>query len=83
MDLTVQQELSMTTQMTTKTLLAALAALTVASAVATTAAQAKDGCGRGMAFNGRQCVMRGATPGFAVFSRELATVAVVQRSISW
>jgi hypothetical protein len=48
----------MTTQLT-KTLLAALAALTVASAVATTAAQAKDGCGRGMAFNGRSCVMRG------------------------
>jgi hypothetical protein len=53
----------MTTQMT-KTLLAALAALTVASAVATTAAQAKDGCGRGMAFNGRQCVMRGGDAGF-------------------
>jgi hypothetical protein len=53
----------MTTQMT-NTLLAALAALTVASAVATTAAQAKDGCGRGMAFNGRQCVTRGGDAGF-------------------
>ncbi len=53
----------MTTQMT-KALVAALAALTVASAVATTAAQAKDGCGRGMAFNGRQCVMRGGDAGF-------------------
>jgi hypothetical protein len=49
----------MTVQLMTKSLLAAIAALTVVSAVATTAAEAKDGCGRGMMFNGRQCVMRG------------------------
>jgi hypothetical protein len=42
-----------------KSLLAAIAALTVASAVATTAAEAKDGCGKGMFFNGRSCVMKG------------------------
>jgi hypothetical protein len=43
----------------TKSLLAAVAAITVASAVATTAAEAKDGCGKGMFFNGRQCVLKG------------------------
>jgi hypothetical protein len=42
----------------TKLLLAAIAALTVASAVATTAAEAKDGCGKGMFFNGRSCVLK-------------------------
>jgi hypothetical protein len=43
----------------TKSLLAAIAALTMVSAVATTAAQAKDGCGKGMFFNGSQCVLKG------------------------
>ena len=43
----------------TKSLLAAIAALTLASAVAITAAGAKDGCGKGMFFNGRQCVLKG------------------------
>jgi hypothetical protein len=46
----------------TKSMLAVVAAfatITAASAVATTAAQAKDGCGKGMFFNGRQCVLKG------------------------
>jgi hypothetical protein len=43
----------------TKFLLAAVAALTVVSAVATTTAEAKDGCGKGMLFNGRSCVLKG------------------------
>jgi hypothetical protein len=53
-----------------KSLLAAIAALMVASAVATTAAEAKDGCGKGMFFNGRACVsksergFRAVDPGF-------------------
>jgi hypothetical protein len=50
----------------TKSLLAAVAALTVASAVATTAAEAKDGCGKGMFHNGRQCVAKGDR-GFRAF----------------
>jgi hypothetical protein len=43
----------------TKSVLAVIAALTVASAIATTAAEAKDGCGKGMFFNGRSCVLKG------------------------
>jgi hypothetical protein len=49
----------MTVKLMTKSLIAAIAALTVASAVATTSAQAKDGCGKGMFFNGRSCVLKG------------------------
>jgi hypothetical protein len=56
----------MTVKLMSKSLLAVVAALTVASAVATTAAQAKDGCGKGMFFNGRSCVMKGDR-GFRAF----------------
>src|SRR5262245_7131582 len=57
----------------TKLLLAAIAALTVASAVTTTAAEAKSGCGKGWFFDGSQCVpkapkgergFRAVDPGF-------------------
>ena len=48
----------MTVKLMTKSLIAAIAALSVASAVATTSAQAKDGCGKGMVFNGRSCVLK-------------------------
>ena len=41
-------------------LLAAIAALTVISTVA----EAADGCGRGMYYNGRRCVPQDAPPGY-------------------
>jgi hypothetical protein len=43
----------------TKSLIAAIAALTMVSAIATTAADAKSTCGKGMFYNGRQCVLKG------------------------
>jgi hypothetical protein len=49
----------MTVQLLTKSLIAGVAALTVVSTVAITAAEAKDGCGKGMFYNGRQCVAKG------------------------
>ena len=55
----------MTVKLMSKSLLAAVAALTVASAIATTAAQAKDGCGKGFFYNG-QCVLK-ADRGFRAF----------------
>jgi hypothetical protein len=53
----------MIAQVMTKSLLAAVAALTVVSAVAITAAEAKHGCGKGMFFDGRSCTPKGG-PGF-------------------
>jgi hypothetical protein len=56
----------MTVKLMSKSLLAAVAALTVASAIATTAAEAKDGCGKGFFFNGQRCTLK-ADRGFRAF----------------
>jgi hypothetical protein len=58
-----QQEVLMTV---TKSLLAAVAALTMVSAIATTAAEAKDGCGKGFFYNGQRCTPKGDR-GFRAF----------------
>jgi hypothetical protein len=42
-----------------KSLIAAAAALGFISTVAMTAAEAKDGCGRGMYYNGQRCTPKG------------------------
>jgi len=49
----------MTVQLLTKSLIAGVAAVTVMSTVAITAAEAKDGCGKGMFYNGQRCVPKG------------------------
>jgi hypothetical protein len=49
----------MTVQLLTKSLIAGVAALTVISTVAITAAEAKDGCGKGFFYNGQRCVAKG------------------------